>query len=89
MGYLKILVIAAVAVGLLMMIPVFFIYMASDSQNNITVGGSYSGLWIFMNDMNVLLATIFSNLGYVLAILIVIMLIVAGIAILGTKIMYG
>ncbi len=78
MSFLKILAVGSVAAGLLLLIPVFFIYMASD-QEKLSVGGSYSGLWTFQNSMNYLIATILSNLGYVLAVLLITGMVLAAI----------
>ena len=79
MSFFKILVVGVVVASLLLVLPVFFIYMASDTQTNIAVEGSYGPLWDFQNSMNYLIATILSNLGYVLAIMIIVGMFIAAI----------
>jgi hypothetical protein len=79
----------AVIIGIILLGTLGFVYYANDMNENITVAGEYSDMWGFMTSMNVLIALLMSNLGYVLAIVLIIGAFLASIAYVGYKAMYG
>ena len=85
MGILKILITTVILVCICLLGGLFFLYYASDVANNTNATGQYAQQAHFVINMNWLISLIMTNLGYVLAILVIIGLVIAAIGYMSYK----
>lgn len=87
--FLKLVIPVLFIVSVCILGPLFFVVYANSMQENVSATGEYSGLLSFMNDVNYLIAVVLSNIGYIVALLLIVGVMIGAIVLIGAKYAMG